>query len=264
MYAFELHRAKSVADATAMLAKSGGRAIAGGQSLIPAMRLRLAQPGTLVDLSGIGELRGIRREGEAIVIGAITPHAEVAASADVKATIPALAHLAKSIGDVQVRNRGTIGGSIANNDPAADYPAAVVALNATVVTSKRKIAADDFFKGLYETALAGDEIVTAVSFPKPARAAYEKFRNPASRFALVGVFVAQMKDGSVRVAVSGAGPTVFRCKPIEAALAKSFTADAAKGAKVDASGLNTDLHGSPEYRAHLIPVLAGRAVAACT
>ena len=264
MYAFELHRAKSVADATAVLAKSGGRALAGGQSLIPAMRLRLAQPGTLVDLSGISELRGIRKEGDAIVVGATTRHAEVAASSDVKAAIPALAHLAESIGDMQVRNRGTIGGSIANNDPAADYPAAVVGLNATVVTSKRKIAADDFFKGLYETALAGDEIVTAVSFPKPTRAAYEKFRNPASRFALVGVFVAQMKDGSVRVAVSGAGPTVFRCKPIEAALAKSFTVDAAKNTKVDASGLNTDLHGSPEYRAHLIPVLAGRAVAACT
>ena len=262
MYAFELHKAKSVADAQALLAKSGGRPLAGGQSLIAAMRLRLAQPGSLVDLSGIAELRGIRREGNAIVIGATARHAEVAASADVKATIPALAVLAGGIGDRQVRNMGTIGGSIANNDPAADWPAGVVGLNATVVTSKRKIAADDFFKGLYETALAGDEIVTAVSFPLPKRAGYAKFRNPASRFALVGVFVAQLADGSVRVAVSGAAPSVFRCKPLEDALAKSFTADAARAPKLSANGLNQDLHGSPEYRAHLVGVLAGRAVAA--
>lgn len=262
MYAFELHKAKSVADAQALLAKSGGRPLAGGQSLIGAMRLRLAQPGTLVDLSGIAELRAIRKEGNALVIGAMARHAEVAASADVKAAIPALATLAGSIGDQQVRNMGTIGGSIANNDPAADWPAGVVGLNATVVTSKRKIAADDFFKGLYETALANDEIVTAVSFPVPKRAAYVKFRNPASRFALVGVFVAQLADGAVRVAVSGAAPTVFRCKPLEDTLAKNFTADAARAAKLSANGLNKDLHGSPEYRAHLVGVLAGRAIEA--
>jgi carbon-monoxide dehydrogenase medium subunit len=262
MYAFELHRAKSVADAQALLAKSGGRPLAGGQSLVAAMKLRLAQPGTLVDLSGIAELRGIRKEGNALVIGATTRHAEVAASADVKATIPALAALAGGIGDPQVRNMGTIGGSIANNDPAADWPAGVVGLNATVVTSKRKIAADDFFKGLYETALAADEIVTAVSFPVPKRAAYAKFPNPASRFALVGVLVAQLADGSVRVAVTGAGPSVFRCKPLEDALAKNFSADAVKGVKLSANGLNQDLHGSPEYRAHLVGVLTGRAVAA--
>lgn len=262
MYAFELHRATSVADAVALLAKSGGRPLAGGQSLVGAMRLRLAQPGALVDLSAISELRSIRKAGNALVIGAITRHAEVAASNDVKSTIPSLAGLAESIGDRQVRNMGTLGGSIATNDPAADWPGGVVALGATVATNKRKIAADDFFTGLYETALSSDEIITEVSFPVPRRAAYVKFRNPASRFALVGVFVAQHGDGGVRVAVTGAGPCVFRCKTLEDALAKSFTADAAKGVKVAADGLNRDLHGSPEYRAHLIPVLASRAVAA--
>jgi aerobic carbon-monoxide dehydrogenase medium subunit len=262
MYAFELHKATSVADAAALLAKSGGRPLAGGQSLVGAMRLRLAQPGTLVDLSGIKELRTIRKAGNALVIGATARHAEVAASNDVKSTIPALAALAESIGDRQVRNMGTLGGSIANNDPAADWPGGVVALGATVSTNKRKIAADDFFTGLYETALGGDEIITDVSFPVPRRAAYVKFPNPASRFALVGVFVAQLGDGSVRVAVTGAGPCVFRCKPLEDALAKSFTADAAKRVQVTADGLNRDLHGSPEYRAHLIPVLASRAVTA--
>ena len=262
MYAFEMHRASSVADAAALLAKSGGRPLAGGQSLIAAMRLRLAQPGALVDLSGIAELRGIRKSGNALVLGATARHAEIATSPDVKSTIPSLAALADSIGDRQVRNMGTIGGSIANNDPAADWPAGVVALGATVSTNKRKIAADDFFTGMYETALGSDEIITDVSFPVPKRAAYVKFPNPASRFALVGVFVAQLADGGVRVAVSGAGPCVFRCKPLEAALAKSFTADAAKQVQVSADGLNRDLHGSPEYRAHLISVLASRAVAA--
>jgi len=261
MYAFELTRAKSVAEAAAALAKSGGRALAGGQSLIGAMKLRLAQPGTLVDLSGIAELRGIKKEGDAIVIGAMTRHAEVAASATVKAAIPALCALAQGIGDRQVRNMGTLGGSIANNDPAADWPAAVLGLDATVVTNKRKIAADDFFKGLYETALAGDEIVTAVSFPLPKKAGYAKFPNPASRFALVGVFVAQT-GGGVRVAVTGASSSVFRSKPLEDALGKSFTVEAARAVKLDAKGLNGDLHGSPEYRAHLIAVMASRAVAA--
>jgi len=261
MYAFELQRPKSTADAAALLAKTGGKPLAGGQSLIGAMKLRLSQPGTLVDLSGIAELSGIRKEGDAIVIGAMTRHAEIAASSVVKNAIPALTALAQGIGDRQVRNMGTLGGSIANNDPAADWPAAVLALNATVRTNKRTIAADGFFTGLYETALAADEIITAVSFPVPKKAAYVKFPNPASRFALVGVFVAQTAGG-VRVAVTGAASCVFRSKPLEDALAKSFTADAAKGAKVDAGMLNGDLHASPEYRAHLIPVLAARAVAA--
>jgi carbon-monoxide dehydrogenase medium subunit len=262
MYAVEYQKPKSVADAAALLAKSGGKALAGGQSLVAAMKLRLAQPGTLVDLGAIADLKGIRKEGDAIVIGAMTPHAEVAASADVKRAIPALASLAEGIGDRQVRNMGTLGGSIAHNDPAADWPAAVVGLNATVVTNKRKIAAGDYFKGLYETALGADEIIVAVSFPVPKRAAYAKFPNPASRFALVGVFVAQLADGSVRVAVTGAASSVFRSAPVEAALAKSFTADAAKAVKVDAAALNNDLHGSPAYRAHLIAVMAARAVAA--
>ena len=261
MHAVEYQKPKSVADAAALLAKTGGKPLAGGQSLVAAMKLRLAQPGTLVDLAGIPELAGIRKEGDALVIGAMTRHADVASSEDVKRAIPALATLAEGIGDRQVRNMGTLGGSIANNDPAADWPAAVVALNATVVTNKRRIAAGDFFKGMYETAPGADEIVTAVSFPVPKKAAYAKFPNPASRFALVGVFVAQA-DGNVRVAVTGAAPSVFRAAPLEAALGKSFTPDAAKGVKIDASGLNNDLHGSPAYRAHLISVIAARAVAA--
>ena len=261
MYAFELTRAKSVADAAAALAKSGGKALAGGQSLIGAMKLRLAQPGTLVDLSGVAEMKGIRKEGDAIVIGAMTRHSEVAASAAVKSAIPALASLAHAIGDRQVRNMGTMGGSLAHNDPAADWPAAVLGLGATVQTNKRKIAADDFFKGMFETALTADELIVAVSFPVPKKAAYAKFPNPASRFALVGVFVAQTGSG-VRVAVTGAGASVHRSKALEDALGKSFSADAAKGVKIDAKGLNGDLHGSPEYRAHLVAVMASRAVAA--
>jgi carbon-monoxide dehydrogenase medium subunit len=262
MYAIEYQKPKSVAEAAQALANSGGKALAGGQSLVAAMKLRLAQPGTVVDLGGIAELKGIRKEGNALVIGALTRHAEVVSSSVVKGAIPALCALAEGIGDRQVRNMGTIGGSIANNDPAADWPAALVGCNATVITSKRQLPAEQFFKGMYETALGPDEIVTGVSFPIPKRAAYSKFPNPASRFALVGVFVAQLADGAVRVAVTGAAPAVFRATAVETALAKSFTADAAKGAKVDAKGLNSDLHGSPEYRAHLIPVIAARAVAA--
>jgi carbon-monoxide dehydrogenase medium subunit len=195
------------------------------------------------------------------VIGAMTRHAEIAASAAVKAAIPVLATVAQGIGDRQVRNMGTLGGSLANNDPAADWPAAVLALGGTVQTNKRKIAADDFFKGMYETALAADEIITAVAFPVPKKAAYCKFPNPASRFALTGVFVAQTGTG-VRVAVTGAAPGVFRVAELEQALSKSFTAAAAKGVKIAAAGLSGDLHASPEYRAHLIPVLAARAVEA--
>ena len=260
MYAFEYHRPKSVSDAAALLAKSQGKAIAGGQSLVGAMKLRLAQPGTVVDLGEIAELRGIKKDGNNLVIGATTRHAEVAASADVKKNIPALAALAEGIGDRQVRNMGTIGGSLANNDPAADYPAGVLGLGATVQTNKRQIAADDFFKGMYETVLQPDEIITAVSFPIPKRAAYVKFRNPASRFALVGVFVSQGSNG-VRVAVTGAGSSVFRVGAMEQALGKKFSADALKGVKVDPGDLNSDLHASAEYRAHLIGVLTARAVA---
>ncbi len=261
MYSFDIRKADSVAAAAALIAQTGGRALAGGQSLIAAMKLRLAQPGTLVDLAGLAELQGIRRDGNALVIGAMTRHAEVAAAADVKAAIPALAALAEGIGDRQVRNMGTLGGSLANNDPAACYPAGVLGLGATVHTNRRTIAADDFFKGLYETALGDGELITQVSFPVPTKAAYVKFAQPASRFALVGVFVAQT-GGGVRVAVTGAGPSVFRAKALEDALARSFTADAAKAVRIPATGLNSDLHGSAEYRAHLIPVLAARAVAA--
>ena len=226
MYAFELHKADSIANAAALLAKTGGKALAGGQSLVAAMKMRLAVPGTLVDLSGVPELKGIRKEGDAIVIGAMTRHAEVGASDVVKKAIPALSSLAEGIGDRQVRNMGTLGGALANNDPAACYPAAVLGLGATVITNKRSIAADEFFKGMYETALADGELITSVSFPIPKKAAYVKFPQPASRFALVGVFVAQTAAG-VRVAVTGAAPSVHRSKAMEQALTKSFTADAA-------------------------------------
>lgn len=260
MYAFEYQHPKSIADAATALARTGGKALAGGQSLVGAMKLRLANPGTIVDLSGIPDLKGIRKDGDALVIGALTTHAEVASSSTVKQSIPALAALAEGIGDRQVRNRGTIGGSLANNDPAADYPAAVLGLGATLITSKRKIAAADFFTGVYETALAADEIITAVSFPIPKKAAYEKFRQPASRFALVGVFVAVTGSG-VRVAVTGAGAHVHRATAIENALAQHFSAAAAKAVKIPADHLNNDIHGSAAYRAHLVSVLAARAVA---
>ena len=262
MYAFELRKAQSVSAAASILAQTAGKPLAGGQTLIAAMKFRLAQPGTLVDLSGIAELKGIRREGDTIVIGAMTTHTEVAASDVVKTAIPALAALASKIGDRQVRNMGTIGGSIANNDPAACYPAAALGLDATIETNKRQLSAETFFKGMYQTDLAADELIMALRFPIPTKAAYEKFRNPASRFALVGVFVAATKQG-VRVAVTGAAGSVFRSKPLEDALAKNFMAGAAQAVKIDSSGLNGDLHASPEYRAHLIPVLAARAVMAC-
>jgi carbon-monoxide dehydrogenase medium subunit len=262
MYAVEYAQPKTLADAASLLASSGGRPLAGGQSLIAAMKLRLSQPGTLVDLSGIADMRGIRKDGDRLVIGAMTRHAEIASSDIVKSAMPALAALAEGIGDRQVRNMGTLGGSLANNHPAADWPADVLATGATVRTNKRAIAAADFFKGMFETALAPDEIITSVEFPVLARAAYAKFANPASRFALVGVFVARGANGDVRVAVTGAAPSVFRATAIESALAKSFTPQAAKSVAVDASGLNSDLHGSAEYRAHLISVMASRAVAA--
>jgi aerobic carbon-monoxide dehydrogenase medium subunit len=260
MYAFDYQHAKSVADAATVLAKTGGKLLAGGQSLVGAMKLRLANPGTVVDLSAIPELKGIKQDGDAIVIGSMTTHADVASSTIVKHAIPALAALAEGIGDRQVRNRGTLGGSLANNDPAADYPAGALALGATITTNKRRIAADDFFTGVYQTALADDEIVTSVSFPIPDKAAYAKFPQPASRFALVGVFVARTKGG-IRVAVTGAGAHGHRATAIEAALAKTFTVDAAKAVKISPDHLNHDLHGSAAYRAHLVAVMAGRAVA---
>lgn len=259
MYAFTYETPASVADA-ARLAAAGGKPIAGGQSLLPSMRLRLANPGQIIDLNGIPELAGIRREGNALVIGAMARHMDVAASADVKAAIPALADLAAHIGDRQVRARGTLGGSVANNDPAACYPSAVLALGATVITDQREIAADDFFVGMYTTALQEGELITAIRFPIPKRAAYLKFKQAASRFSLVGVFVAQT-DAGVRVAVTGAASSVFRQQALEAALNKDFSVASAAGVKVDASDLNTDIHASAIYRANLISVQTQRAVA---
>lgn len=261
MYDFKYQKASSVADAAKAIGADGeAKLVAGGMTLIPTLKQRLAKPSTLIDLGSIAELKGIKRDGNAVVIGAMTKHVEVANSLVVKSAIPALAELASHIGDPAVRNRGTIGGSISNNDPAADYPSAVVALNATVITNKRKIAADDFFKGMFETALGGDEIVTAVSFPIPEKAAYMKFPNPASRYAIVGTFVAKTGN-NVRVGVTGAGPVVFRWKDAEAALGKSWNGDALKSLSVKADGLNSDIHASSEYRAHLIGVMARRAVA---
>jgi len=261
MHDFQYHRPASAAEAGGLVAgKSEAKIVAGGMTLIRTLKQRLAQPSDLVDLGGIAALKGVKAEGAGITIGAMTTHAEVHRSADVQKAIPALAALAGGIGDPQVRNRGTIGGSVANSDPAADYPAAVLALGATIRTNKREIKADDFFKGMFETALEEGEIITAVHFPKPEKAGYEKFRQPASRFALVGVFVAKTGSG-VRVAVTGAGPGVFRSKELEAALGGNFSADAAKGVKVSANGLNGDLHGSPEYRASLVSTLAARATA---
>ncbi len=259
MYEFTYEAPASVADAS-RLAAAGGKPIAGGQSLLPSMRLRLANPGQVVDLNGIADLAGIRREGNALVIGAMTRHMDVAGSAEVQAAIPALADLAAHIGDRQVRARGTLGGSVANNDPAACYPSAVLGLNATVITNQREIAADDFFVGMYTTALQDGELITAIRFPIPKRAAYLKFKQAASRFSLVGVFVAQT-DAGVRVAVTGAASSVFRQQALEAALNKDFSVASAAAVKVDASDLNTDIHASAVYRANLISVQAQRAVA---
>ncbi|RZT43170.1 FAD binding domain-containing protein [Cupriavidus agavae] len=262
MYAFQFERATDAQAAVAKLKSDGdAKFLAGGQSLLAAMKLRLAAPSMLVDVARIPGMADIKVQGDAVVIGAAACHADVAANAEVKARIPGLAALALGIGDRQVRALGTLGGSLANDDPAADYPAAVLALNATVITDRREIAADDFFKGLYETALAPDELITAVRFPVPEQSGYVKFRNPASRFALVGVMVARTGQ-TVRVAVTGAADSVFRAPALEQALAASFTPAAARAVKMDASGLNTDLHASAAYRAHLIPVLAARAVEA--
>jgi len=263
MQDFEFHRPENVAGAvTAQKRAKDGKFLGGGQSLIPVMKLGLAAPSDLVSVAGLKELRGIRREGKDLVVGAGTTHAEVAGSAEVRAAIPALADLAAHIGDPQVRNRGTLGGSLAHDDPAADYPAAVLALGATVQTDRRTLAADAFFVGMFQTALQPDEVIVAVRFPLPEKAAYAKFPHPASRFALAGVFVAKGPAG-VRVAVTGAGPGVFRSKELEAALGKRFTPDALQGVAVPKDGLTADPFGSAEYRAHLVSVLARRAVAAC-
>ena len=255
----------TVAEAVSLLqGASDGKLLAGGHTLIPTLKQRLASPSALIDLGGIKDLKGILVDrGSQLRIGAMTPHAEVAASADVRGWIPALAVLAEHIGDAQVRNRGTIGGSIANNDPAADYPAAIVGLNATVHTNKRTIAADDFFTGMFDTALNDGEIITEVRFPKPDKAGYAKFPNPASRYAIVGVMVAQT-GGGVRVAVTGAGPCVFRLPDFEQALASNFSPSAVDGLKVSSSNLNSDIHASAEYRAHLVKVMAKRAIAAAS
>ena len=261
MYDFAYHKPSTVADAVKLLADPDAKAVSGGHTLIPALKHRLNKPSALVDLSGIADLRGIRRQGNAIVIGALTRHVEVANSAEVKAAIPALAYLASHIGDVQVRNRGTMGGSVSNNDPAADYPAAVLGLGATVHTSRRKIAADDFFLGMFTTALEQDEILTAIEFPIVDKAGYAKMKNPASRYVMAGVFVSKA-GGAVRVAVNGAGPCVFRQSDMEQALAANWSPEAVAGIQQSPDGLNGDIHGSAEYRAHLVTVMAKRAVAA--
>jgi aerobic carbon-monoxide dehydrogenase medium subunit len=263
MYGFTYHRPANVQEAVALLKANGdAKVMAGGQTLIPTLKQRLAQPTDVVDLGGIKDLAGIREEAAGLLVGGMTRHAAVATSSVVKAKIPALAALADLIGDPQVRNRGTLGGSIANNDPAADYPGAVLGLNATVVTDRRRIAADDFFTGMFETALAADELVVAVSFPVPQKAAYQKFPNPASRYSMAGAFVAVQADGSVRVAITGAAPCAFRWTEAERALASGLDAATIDGLTVDTDGLNTDLHASAAYRANLVKVMTKRAVAA--
>jgi carbon-monoxide dehydrogenase medium subunit len=258
MYAFNYERPANLAAAQALLA-AGGNALAGGQTMLAAMKQRLQQPEMLIDLSAISTLAGIRKEGNNLVIGAMTRHQDVADNAEVRQHIPALAALANGIGDKQIRVMGTLGGSVANNDPAACYPSAVLALGATVHTDKRTIAADDFFQGLYTTALDAGELITAISFPIPHKAAYAKFRQPASRYSLVGVFVAQTAAGA-RVAITGAGNGVMRHAGLEAALSASFTPEAVTHVAIDASELNADLHASAAYRAHLITVQTQRAV----
>ncbi len=262
MYTFEYLRPDTLSEAvSALRTHEDAKLVAGGHTLIPTLKQRLASPSHVVDLQALAELRKIESLPGGVGIGALARHGEVARSSTVTSSIPALAALASRIGDPQVRNRGTLGGSIANADPAADYPAALVALAATVCTSTRRIAADDFFVDLFETALEPDEIVTAVEFPAPLRAAYLKFPNPASRYAIVGVMVAQ-SDAGVRVAVTGAGPRVFRVAEMEAALSKRFVPESVADIHIPPDGLNSDIHASDEYRAHLVTVMARRAVAA--
>lgn len=261
-YVFQYKRAKSLDDAVAMLAASPeAKLLAGGQTLIAAMKMRLANPPELIDISGLKELSFIRRGDGALVIGAGTKHHDVATSVEAKRAIPALAYLAEMIGDPAVRHMGTLGGSVANNDPAADYPAALLALSATVKTNKRGLSADEFFTGMFSTALDEGEIIADISFQIPESAGYAKFRNPASRYAMAGVFVAKSKSG-VRVAVTGAGSCVFRVPEMEAALAANFGPDAVASIAIPHDNLNSDIHGSAEYRAHLVTAMAKRAVQA--
>jgi len=264
MYQTTYHRPATLAEAAQLFAGANeARYLSGGHTLIPTMKQRLAAPSDVIDLSRIAELKGISATASEVVIGAASTHAEVNKNADVARAIPALAALAGTIGDPAVREMGTIGGSLANNDPAADYPAAALALGATIVTNKRRIPAEQFFTGLFTTALEEGEIVTRVSFPVPAKAGYEKFRNPASRYAMAGVFVAKLKDGGVRVGVTGAGSSgVFRSKDIEAALTKSWSPAAVDPVTIDAGGMLSDIHGSAAYRANLVKVMAKRAVVA--
>ena len=257
---FNYVRPAKTADAVKAMKKAkDGKFMSGGMTLLPTLKQGLASPTDIIDLSGLNNT-GIAVSAKSVTVKAGTTHVEVATDKALKKALPALASLASWIGDPQVRNRGTIGGSVSNNDPAADYPAACLGLGATIVTNDRKIPADKFFTGMFSTALKPNEILTAVEFPLPAKAGYAKFPNPASRYAMVGVFVAKLKDGSVRVAVTGAGSAVFRVPEMEAALAKSFTAKALDGITVKARGLNSDMHASAEYRAHLVGVMARRAV----
>jgi aerobic carbon-monoxide dehydrogenase medium subunit len=262
VYPFSYVKAKSLKEAGEFLAANpDAKLIAGGMTLIPTLKARLAQPSHLVDVAGLSELAGIEEQGGKLIIGAGVKHHDVATSATVKQKIPALAHAAGLIGDPQVRNLGTLGGSVANNDPAADYPAAVLALDAAIVTTRREIAADDFFQGMFATALEPGEIIVRIAFPVPRRAAYAKFPHPASGYAMTGVFVAE-GAGGVRVAVTGAGPGVFRWREAETALAKNMSPAALDALPLDAENLNEDLHAPREYRANLVKVMAKRAVAA--
>ena len=260
MYAFHYHRAASVGEASERLrAEPRARLLAGGQSLVASMKLRLADPAELIDLAGIESLAGITISGRSVTIGAMTRHAAVAASPELQRSLPSLAALAGGIADRMVRNMGTMGGSVANNDPSADYPCAVLALDATVITDRRRIAADDFFLGMFQTALAADELITAIEFRIPRRGAYIKYRHPASRYAVVGVYVADFGD-AIRVAVTGAGPVVFRVPEMERALGAQFSTDAISGIRIASEGLNADIHASAEYRAEMVSVMAARAV----
>ncbi|WP_159350035.1 FAD binding domain-containing protein [Roseomonas harenae] len=259
MYDFAFHKPSTIAEAVGLLADPDARPISGGQTILPALKHRLDRPSALVDLSGIAELRGIRRDGEKLMIGAMSRHAEISRDPAVKEAIPALAHMAGNLGDTQVRNRGTMGGSLANNDPAADYPAAALGLGVTFVTNRRRIEADEYFQGMFTTALEPGELLTAIEFPIPEKAGYAKMRNPASRYVMTGVFVAKGPKG-VRVAVNGAGPGVFRQAEMEAALAANWSPDAVAGIRQSPDGLNGDIHGSAEYRAHLVGVMAKRAI----
>lgn len=261
MYAFNYHRAKDIAEATALMKSlDDATFIAGGMTLVPTLKQRLAMHSDLIDLGDVSEMKGISVSATEVSVGALTSHAAVNESAEIQQAIPALAETAGKIGDPMVRNRGTLGGSIANSDPAADYPAAVLGLGATIHTDRRSIAADDFFIDLFETALEEDEIITRITFPVPKKSAYMKFDQPASRFALVGAFVAVTDDG-VRVAITGAGPCVYRFTEMEAALDTSFTEEATAGIPVPLDDLNSDIHADPEYRAQLVSVMVRRAVA---